>query len=74
MNRIEERVGVLETAREIDVVHRIPTRSSRQHPKIVAQFRSRTDRSYWLEKKEHGIMSALFDKLMYLNLYLSMSI
>jgi len=62
MKLIDDKIGVPEEARVIDVVHRVPTKSKKYPPKIVPQFTSRTSRNLWLANKDHGIKSDLFDK------------
>lgn len=42
---------------DIDVLHRVPAKKDKDHPKIIVQFKSRTKRDRWLVNKKHGLKS-----------------
>ena len=52
MRKIANDIGVDFEDNDIDITHRVPTKSTRDPPKIIAQFTSRTIRNEWLLKKK----------------------
>jgi hypothetical protein len=56
MTKMAETLNIQFDVEDIDVMHRVPTRSTGP-PKIIVQFKTRTTREKWLEKRRQPITS-----------------
>jgi predicted RNase H-like nuclease (RuvC/YqgF family) len=59
MDKLASKLQIDHSAEDIDVLHRVPHRGPSNAPaKIIVQFKSRTKRDVWLQRKQHGILSS----------------
>ena len=56
MTKMAETLNIQSDVGDIDVMHRVPTRSSGP-PKIIVQFKTRSIREKWLEKRREPLTS-----------------
>jgi uncharacterized protein (DUF3084 family) len=77
MAKIGAEINVSLRPGDIDVIHRVPTKSRGAPPKIIVQFTTRTARERWLEKRNQAISlkkivpNASADRSVYINRHLA---
>jgi len=77
MFNIAADIGVCLNPGDIDIMHRVPTKSRGAPPKIIVQFTTRKIREHWLEKRNQSISlktivpNATVDKTVYINRHLA---
>ncbi|KAK3927816.1 Sulfide:quinone oxidoreductase, mitochondrial [Frankliniella fusca] len=58
MKNIAQKIKVDYNEDDIDVIHRIPTKRSNEHPKVIAQFTTRRTRNQWLKCKKNALVAS----------------